>query len=357
MIKEFVSGSDAGPDVNSLINKVRWAPSGKGCPQSCPQGFPGGRQPRECAWVGDLDELRRLAVRQGGFVGAAQALRLGFSRDQIRHLVRTGRWRRVSRGSYLPFPEPPAAALRRVRIRAAVAGLGPGAVAVLTTAAELHGIGGLQPTETIHVSVPPDRPHMQRRAESGLALHQLTLNAAEIDRVDGVSTTTPVRTVADLVLRVARYPAVCVLDSALNRGLLTEADIPLVLAGVAGRRGAVDARGFVAEADGRAQSPLETRVRLRCVDGGVPPDVLQLHVRDEDGYLLGIGDIAWRHARLIAEADGRAPHLAPGAVYADRFRQNRLINAGWRILRFTWSDTLRPDYIPQTVREALRRTR
>ncbi|WBC13313.1 type IV toxin-antitoxin system AbiEi family antitoxin domain-containing protein [Micromonospora sp. WMMA1998] len=166
---------------------------------------------RECARVGEFDELRRAVVRQGGFVTAAQAVRLGFSRDRVRHLVRSGRWIRLSRGCYLPMADPPAAALRRTRIRATVASLGPGAVAVLDTAAELHGIGGLQSAATIH-----------------------------------------------------------------------------------------------------------------C-------------------------------ARLIAEADGRVSHLSPDAVFADRFRQNRLVNAGWRILRFTWADTLRPDYIPATVRQALRR--
>ena len=39
--------------------------------------------------------------------------------------------------------------------------------------------------------------------------------------------------------------------------------------------------------------------------------------------------------------------------YADRRRQNRLVNAGWTVLRFTWQDTLHPDYIPHTVRQAI----
>ncbi len=30
-----------------------------------------------------------------------------------------------------------------------------------------------------------------------------------------------------------------------------------------------------------------------------------------------------------------------------------MINAGWTVLRFTWRDTLQPDYIPQTVRRAI----
>ncbi|ADU05729.1 hypothetical protein ML5_0176 [Micromonospora sp. L5] len=306
--------------------------------------------------MGEFGELTRLAATQGGFVTAGQALRLGLGREQIRYLVRSGRWTRVSRGCYLPSPAVlTPVALRRAMIRATVASLGRGAVAVLGTAAELHGIAGLPPTAAIHVSVPPDRPHVQRRAEPGLTVHQLTLAEADVCRAGGVPVTTPARTVADVLLRARRYPAVCILDSALNQRILAENDLSLVLTHLTGRRGAVAARGYLAEADGRAQSPLETRARLRCVDGGVPPDVLQLPVRDEDGYLLGVGDLAWRGARLIAEADGRGPHLTPQAVYADRFRQNRLVNAGWRILRFTWSDTLRPDYIPQTVKRALKR--
>ncbi|AXH90034.1 type IV toxin-antitoxin system AbiEi family antitoxin domain-containing protein [Micromonospora aurantiaca] len=306
--------------------------------------------------MGEFGELTRLAATQGGFVTAGQALRLGLGREQIRYLVRSGRWTRVSRGCYLPSPAVLThEALRRAMIRATVASLGRGAVAVLGTAAELHGIAGLPPTAAIHVSVPLDRPHVQRRAEPSLTVHQLTLAEADVCRAGGVPVTTPARTVADVLLRARRYPAVCVLDSALNQRILAENDLSLVLTHLTGRRGAVAARGYLAEADGRAQSPLETRARLRCVDGGVPPDVLQLPVRDEDGYLLGVGDLAWRGARLIAEADGRGPHLTPQAVYADRFRQNRLVNAGWRILRFTWSDTLRPDYIPQTVKHALKR--
>ncbi|MFG3710724.1 hypothetical protein [Micromonospora sp. NPDC047730] len=192
-----------------------------------------------------------------------------------------------------------------------------------------------------------------RLAHPDVVVHQLTVAPGQLVRVDGIAATSPLRTVADLVLREDRYAAVCVLDSALNRGLITDEDLLAVPYLIRRRRGAVAARSHLAEADGRAQSPLETRTRLRCVDGKVPPDVLQLMVRDDDGYLLGIGDLGWRGPRVIAEADGRGPHGTPEAVYADRRRQNRLVNAGWTVLRFTWADTLDPAYIPWTVRQAI----
>jgi hypothetical protein len=238
-----------------------------------------------------------------------------------------------------------------------VVSLGPGAFAALDTALELHGIAGLRRDPVVHVSVPVDAPRSQRRTEPTLTVHQLTVPPRDLVEVAGIPVTTPLRTVVDVLLRQRRYPAVGVLDSALNRGLLTPADLARVPAMLARRRGAVTARSYLAEADGRAQSPLETRARLRCVDGGVAPDVLQLPIRDHDDRLIAVGDLGWRWARLIAEADGAAPHGTPQALFADRRRQNLLLNSGWRVLRFTWADTLHPDYIPRTVHQALTASR
>ncbi|MEV6374018.1 DUF559 domain-containing protein [Micromonospora musae] len=186
-----------------------------------------------------------------------------------------------------------------------------------------------------------------------MIVHQLTIAPDQVGLVQGIMATGSLRTLTDLLLREERYPAICLLDSALNRGLVSGEDLLRIPGLIRGRRGAVAARGYLAEADGRAQSPLETRTRLRCVDGKVPPDALQLAVRDDDGYLLGVGDLGWRGPKVIAEADGRGAHDSPQAVFADRRRQNRLVNAGWTVLRFTWADTLHPEYIPWTVREAI----
>lgn len=303
--------------------------------------------------MSDVDPLRSPAAPLAGIVTTAQALHIGLTRDQIRHLCRSGRWIRLARGCYLPAAEITAPALHRARVRAAVTSLGSAAFAVLDTAAELHGMAGLRPTTAIHVSVPVTDPRPQRRTNPNLVVHQMTVEAADLVELAGMRVTTPTRTVADVILRAGRHAAVSVLDSALNQGLVGAADLVLIERMLRGRRGAIAARRHLAEANGRAQSPLETRVRLRCVDGRVAPDVVQHEIRDEDGYLLGVADLAWLRARVIAEADGRGPHDTPEAVFADRRRQNLLVNAGWTVLRFTWADTLRADYIPQTVRNAI----
>ncbi|MBX6721864.1 MAG: type IV toxin-antitoxin system AbiEi family antitoxin domain-containing protein, partial [Dactylosporangium sp.] len=219
--------------------------------------------------------IRRVAARQDGIVTRAQAIAAGLLRHEIDGLVRSGRWARLARGVYLVDAACGDGPSWRARVRAAVASLGPHAVAVLGTAAELHGIAGLRDTEEIHVSLPGWAARTAPRADPALVIHQLQLSPDAVTRVAGIPTSTPVQTVADLILRLTRYPAVCVLDSALNREKITRDDFPAIAALLRRRRGAVAARGYLAEADGRAQSPLETRVRLRCVDGRVPPDVLQ----------------------------------------------------------------------------------
>nr|WTA67942.1 hypothetical protein OHB51_01815 [Micromonospora sp. NBC_00855] len=304
-------------------------------------------------FVDRAELVRSIAAAQDDLITRAQALGAGFSRHDIDHLVAVGRWRPLARAVYLtrgPYGEP---AARRCRIRAAVLSLGPAAHAVFGTAAELYGIAGLPRRDEIHVALPGRAAKLARVSDPAVVLHQLEHPLGTVVHVNGTAATEPRLTVSEIILRERRYPAVSVLDSALNRKLLTPECLATIPALIRGRRGAVAARGYLAEADGRAQSPLETRARLRCVDGGVPPDALQLEVRDADGYLLGIGDLGWRGPRLIAEADGRDAHGTPEAAYADRRRQNRLVNAGWTILRFTWQDTLRPDYIPWTVRQAI----
>jgi very-short-patch-repair endonuclease len=65
-------------------------------------------------------------------------------------------------------------------------------------------------------------------------------------------------------------------------------------------------------------------------------------------------DVAFGQVRLAIEVDGWAFHTTPARFQRDRQRQNRLVAAGWTVLRFTWHDlTDRPDYVLATVRALL----
>src|SRR5439155_6087543 len=91
---------------------------------------------------------------------------------------------------------------------------------------------------------------------------------------------------------------------------------------------------------------------LRAADiGGWEANV---PICDGAGELIGVGDIVFRAARVVVELDGRAYHVDDERFEEDRYRQNRLVGAGWTVLRFTWRDlTGRPGHVVATVRRVL----
>jgi hypothetical protein len=307
--------------------------------------------------VEPLELIRRTAARQHGVVTSRQCQIAGVSPDVIKTLCRDKRWLRLDRAVYLVDADLLADAPPRLSvIQAALLSAGPTAVAVLDTAAELQGIAGLRRSDLVHLSLPGPHARPRRPTEPGVRLHQLVLRPGDTTIVEGMLATNPVRTVADLMLRVDRLTAVSLLDSGLNRRILVPDDLPAVAACLARRRGARRARPWLAEADARAESPLETRVRLRARDGGVAPDELQFRVRDWAGNIVAVADLAWTWARVIGEADGAEAHDNPVAIFRDRKRQNDIVRAGFTPLRFTWEDTLDPNYIPRVVQAAIGRS-
>ncbi|WP_133740668.1 type IV toxin-antitoxin system AbiEi family antitoxin domain-containing protein [Actinorugispora endophytica] len=298
-----------------------------------------------------------LAARQYGVVSRDQVMRCGLSDSALRNLVRRGGWTRVHRGVYRVAGHAPVTERERLlsAVMAAQLTLGPTAFASGRTAARLWGVRGLPPwTGAVHMTVPVGDA---RRKVPGIIRRTWATDPAEVVARGGLRATTPRRTLRDTLLDVDRSTAVCLLDSALNQGLVAAEDLPALASANTGRPGCARSLPWWGLADGRAQSPLETRVRLVCADGGVPPDSLQHPFHDARGRLVAIGDLWWRDRGLLVEADGRDPHERPKALLHDRRRQNALELAfpGIRILRFTWADLAFPRYIAHTVRAALAR--
>jgi very-short-patch-repair endonuclease len=69
-------------------------------------------------------------------------------------------------------------------------------------------------------------------------------------------------------------------------------------------------------------------------------------------------DIAFPRARLAVEIDGRLHELDREVFESDRWRQNALVQAGWRVLRFTWSMLVNhPEQFVRDILHALRNDR
>lgn len=281
-----------------------------------------------------------------------QAVSGGAGRDAVRDDVLRGRATRAHRGVYLvPGFD---AADEFQRERAALLHLGPGAYLVLASAASLHGMLGPVGARAPQLAVPPG---LEKRQRSGIELHFWNIPHGELVVVDEMLATSVKQTLADCARLLPRMQAVSCLDSALHLGLISMQEL-LDLRGLMSRkRQCVAGRQRLLEARLGAQSPLETRVRLRASDAGFAPDALQVPIRSASSVLLGYGDMGYElpdGSWLIVEADGLRYHDQPDALLHDRRRQNAFLNARVAsIVRFTWDDTAHDAYIPSVLAAAL----
>ncbi|WP_311598620.1 type IV toxin-antitoxin system AbiEi family antitoxin domain-containing protein [Streptomyces millisiae] len=300
-----------------------------------------------------LQRVRTLAARQDHVLTTAQLHEAGVGRGTIRGMVRSGTWQRLAKGTFWVGHHPCGPSLR-ARVRGVLLTAGPHLVAAGPTAARLLDIQGLPNDDTLHFAAPPGH---EIRGRPGLRVRRTLVPPEARTSLRGILLTTPARTCADLLLHLPREAAVSSLDSALHQKLLTEADRLTVLSHLSGRPGAPRARDWMRLADHRAESPLETRIRLICLDGGLPPPLLQWPIWDPHhrcGYRI---DLGWPHHLVALEADGTGPHTTPQALYRDRTRQNRLacLLPGLTLFRFTWADTHTPEQsILTPLRQALR---
>jgi Protein of unknown function (DUF559) len=120
-------------------------------------------------------------------------------------------------------------------------------------------------------------------------------------------------------------------------------------------RGGARARAVLGVADALAGSPMESVLRWSLLEAGLPRPVLQHVVTDASGRFAGRADLAWPAHRVLVEFDGEV-HRERDVFVSDLRRQNRLVAAGWTVLRFSSADVLgRPDEVVEEVRAALRR--
>jgi hypothetical protein len=308
---------------------------------------------------------RAVAASQDWLLTAAQAAECQLTPGELAGAVRRRELRRLYRGVYLFDPDlvqdPPA----RLVYRAALLSEGDEACLYGVAAARTWQVEGLPAVDdVIEVALiggpsrgrtPPSRGHATDVDLPPVVVRQIPVAPSELRIVDGLRVRDVGLSVVDAALDLDRGSALSVLDSALHRGLVSPDELAILVAAAKGRPGIAPLRQLADLADARAESPLESRIRLICVDGKLAPDVLQHRVYDVSGLLVAVGDLGWvlgRRRPLLAEADGKV-HDLPAAVYRDRRRGNVLVAAECDTVRFIWADTRRPLYVLYVVRSAL----
>lgn len=273
------------------------------------------------------------AVRESdGLILRDRALHAGVDPDEIMKALRTGRLRRLQRGIYVCREDEtgPLAIARAAVLASGVAD----AVASHQTAARVHGIpipAGRYPE---HVTVARNQRRTRRKE---LIFHARGFDLGDATLRENVPVTRPARTLVDMATTLPKLEAVWAIDDTVRRGLVELSDLEQCLDRRAGTPGSSLARTRVDEADGKAESILETAGRLALGEAGMPLPVAQFMVADRDGFLAYL-DGAYPKVKVGLEFDGQGVHGAPEALFRDRERQNRLVSLGWTVLRYTWWD-------------------
>lgn len=300
-----------------------------------------------------LDVLRSVAAAQGGVFTPSDARRAGIDRSTARRLLRRGLWMQVRRGVYAEtaFLQAATPAVRHA-IATAAERLAAGVVGVAShdSAALIHGLplvglpwhwpwfgSGRKDAERVHLTVPPGHPRL--RDHDTVHWYKAALPPGRVVRRHGVPVTSLARTVVDIARHRPFAEALVVADAALHSERCSLADLEEVLRTCAGWPGIRRAVRVVAAANGLAESPLESLVRVLADAGGLPTPKLQVPIYDDEGF-IGRVDLFFPAQRTVGEADGRLKYDDPRALFEEKRREDRLRLTGLAIVRPVWDDTI-----------------
>ncbi|MFI7488894.1 endonuclease domain-containing protein [Micromonospora echinaurantiaca] len=226
----------------------------------------------------------------------------------------------------------------------------PGSAIAGRSAAALYGVGRLASTEPVEVLVPTTA---RTGPAAGLRVRHACTDPGDIVDRAGIPVTSATRTCWDVARWLDVVEAVVVIDGLLARRLTDRAALREYALNRAGRRGWRSLLRAVNLADPGAESPQESRARVRLVLAGLPRPETQYVVADAGRFVARL-DLAWPQFKVAVEYDGLW-HDDPEQFHRDRRRLNQLPGGEWIVLHLT-ARRLRDDFdgFVAEVRAALR---
>jgi hypothetical protein len=300
-------------------------------------------------------QLAEIAASRDFVLALQELTGLGLSGRAVQHRVDAGRLHRVHRAVYSLVP--PRALTVRGRYRAAVlACTGSRHAAALShrSAADLHGLRACH-RRTVEVVVPGRSTHRH----PGIQVHRsINLAPEDITVVEGIRVTSVARVQLDLAAVVPARGVERALDQAEVLGVF---DLHALIDQLernprhpgAGRLRATLGRYNIGTEI--TDSELEERFLAFCRAQEFPKPEWHGPIDPGDGGVLLRPDAVWRDQKVVVEVDGERFHRTRRAFHDDRARDQRLVAAGWRVIRITWEQlTERPHELAAILRQLVR---
>ncbi|GAB7143850.1 DUF559 domain-containing protein [Mycobacterium riyadhense] len=247
------------------------------------------------------------------FVGSQALNRGAVTRNELRT-----RYRAVFRDVYIRRDAELTAA-----VKARAAWLSTGAVLAGLSAAAVLGTKWLDP------AAPAEIVRADRHSQPGIVVHSYQLADDEVHTARGMRVTTAARTAFDIGCSLSVAKAVPILDALLNATGIKPADVIATADRHPGARGIRRLRAGLDLADGGAESPQETRLRLLLVAAGLPKPETQIEFRDLHIRV----DLGWREWKVAVEYDGIQHWENRYQRSWDIERIALLEAAGWTVIR------------------------
>jgi very-short-patch-repair endonuclease len=271
--------------------------------------------------------LAQVAGAQRAMVHRSQLRALGITQGSYEHRVRVGALHRVL-PSVLSVVSPIVEPLGQET--AALLYAGKNAVLSHESAAALWGM--TPHPSFVAITIIGRHP----RRQPGLRLHEVdALDVRDVRIHNGFPVTSPARTLIDCA--ATDLPLDRLLNEARVLKLVTDVDIRAAIDRCPQRKGTRRLRQ-VLEAEretGYTRSEAERRLKVIVQSAKIEPPVFNTS-------LEGIHpDAYWPRLKVVVEVDGYGAHAHWAAFQRDRARDNRLVAAGYVVLRFTWHQLTR----------------
>lgn len=299
-----------------------------------------------------------IAAGRGGWFTRPDALAAGYSDSELRQRVRSGQWVKMSFNSYVdprawPAEEPAwERAIRLHRLGVLMASERLGDVVVSHQSAAMFHRLPVWGTDLARVHFTRLGTGQARRAR-GLQVHRGAIARDEIVELDGLPLTVCERAVVETACTTSYEVGVVLADAALRLRLTTRELLVSVVQRHRHWRGLPAARAAVQFADGLSESVGESRLRVLMANHGLPTPELQVEIRDESGRLIGRVDFLLA-GTLVVEFDGALKYGAGAdAVLAEKWREDRLRERGYGVIRISWADLDHPHETAARIRRAL----
>lgn len=267
------------------------------------------------------------------FRGSEALQRRAVTRAQLR-----ARYRRVFRDVYIGRDAQLTAATK-----ARAAWLSTGATLAGLSAAAVLG------TKWLDAAAPAEIVRADRHGQPGIVVRSHRLADDEVHMVRGMRVTTAARTAFDIGCGLPVAKAVPILDALLNATGTKPPDVRALADRYPGARGVRRLRAALDLADGGAESPQETRLRLLLIGAGLPKPETQIEFPD----LRIRVDMGWRAWKVAVEYDGIQHWENRYQRSWDIERIALLEGAGWSVIRVSADMLSRPHAIVERVKAKL----